>query len=141
MRLNPDESFHLELFRNFSHARCKGADIAEVLEAAGQLKGTDMESFYQAFIVLAERVDRQAQAIDGKRHPVSAHDAFFQASTHSRAADFYLHGKPDDLRISTLWESKQMYMIRQLLYCLFQGECCSRRQRWLISNSNHLYPC
>ncbi|KAJ4244180.1 hypothetical protein NW762_014561 [Fusarium torreyae] len=106
MRLNPDESFHFELLRNLSHARYKGADVAEVLEAAGQLKGTDMESFYQAFIVLAERVDRQAQAVDAKRHPVSARDAFFRASTYYRAADFYLHGNPDDPRISALWKKQ-----------------------------------
>ncbi|KAH8659960.1 Alpha/Beta hydrolase protein [Xylariales sp. PMI_506] len=100
MRMN---HFHYELLRNLSHARYSGADVGEVLEAASALRDYDIESFYEAFNELAERVYGQAEGINSGKYPVSARDAFFRASTYFRAADFYLHGDAADPRLVDLW--------------------------------------
>ena len=106
-RLSQDDSFHYEILRTLSHARYNGADVGEVLEAASAITAGNMESFYEAFNALAIRANSQAEAINSIKHPVSARDAFFRAATYFRAADFYLHGNPDDERINDLW-SKQL---------------------------------
>ncbi|KAH8879485.1 2,6-dihydropseudooxynicotine hydrolase [Thozetella sp. PMI_491] len=106
LQLNKDSSFNYELLRNLGHSRYHGADVSEVLTAAASLRDGDVESFYDAFNNLAVRVNSQAEAIDAVKYPVSARDAFFRASTYFRAADFYLHGNPDDPRLNDLWDKQ-----------------------------------
>lgn len=106
LHLSQDESFHYELLRTLSHARYSGADVGEVLEAAGAISPGDIESFYAAFNALAVRVNKQAEAIDAAKYPISARDAFFRASTYFRAADFYLHGNAENERIIDLWNKQ-----------------------------------
>ncbi|KAJ1560407.1 hypothetical protein HK405_007206 [Cladochytrium tenue] len=103
LHLNPDESFHYEILRVLAHARYGGSDVAEVLSAASLIRPGDFESFYDAFARLARRTLERARSIDANAYPVSARDAFFQASNYFRAADFFLHGNPDDPRINELW--------------------------------------
>lgn len=105
-RFSPDESFHYEILRNLSHARYYGADINEVLAVASRIETGNFESFSQEFNRLADRVYSQANQIDSSRFPVSARDTYFRASTYFRAADFYLHGNPEDPRIMELWEKQ-----------------------------------
>ncbi|KAH8809274.1 Alpha/Beta hydrolase protein [Xylogone sp. PMI_703] len=104
--LSPDESFHFELLRTLSHARYYGADVNEVLQAAGKIEPGNFESYYTAFNDLANRVNSQADQIDSAGYPVSARDAYFRASNYYRAADFYLHANSEDSRIMTLWEKQ-----------------------------------
>ncbi|KAI1610107.1 Alpha/Beta hydrolase protein [Exophiala viscosa] len=103
LQLSPDHSFHYEILRTLAHARYYGADVGEVLQAAQGIEPGDFESFSKAFDALATRVYNQAEKIDQSRYPVSARDAYFRASNYFRAADFYLHGKPEDPRIDELW--------------------------------------
>lgn len=105
-QLSSDESFHFELLRTISHARYFGADVGEVLHAASRITPGDFESFYTVFNNLASQVNSQADNIDRTKYPVSARDAYFRASTYYRAADFYLHGNPEDARINDLWEKQ-----------------------------------
>lgn len=101
--LSTDESFHYELLRALALARYSGADINEILIAASKIVPGDFESFYQEFNNLALRTLSRANSIDTKKHPVSARDAYFAASTYFRSADFYLHGDKQDPRINELW--------------------------------------
>lgn len=105
--LTSDHFFDFEVLRILSMARYGGADVGEVLKVGTLLKPGDFESYHDAFNNLALRVNKQADAINVKKSPVSARDAYFRASTYFRAAEFFLHGKQDDPRIRTLWD-KQM---------------------------------
>ncbi|KAI1376630.1 alpha/beta-hydrolase [Hypoxylon crocopeplum] len=100
-KLSPDESFHFELVRLLAHTAYNGADVAEILIAAGEIVPGDFESWYAAFNRRAERVLSHVKDL---KDPVSIRDAMFRASTYSRAADFFLHGNWDDPRIVSLWK-------------------------------------
>ncbi|RFU35780.1 hypothetical protein B7463_g569, partial [Scytalidium lignicola] len=106
IHLSTNESFHFELLRTISHARYFGADINEVLQAAGQIEAGNFESYYTEFNNLANRVNSQADQIDRTKYPVSAKDAYFRASNYYRAADFFLHGNAEDPRINDLWKKQ-----------------------------------
>lgn len=122
LQLSQDESFHYELLRTLSHARYNGADVGEVLEAAGAISVGNIESFYEAFNALAVRVNKQAEAIDATKYPVSARDGFFRASTYFRAADFYLHGNADDIRITDLWNRQRAAFDKAIALLTIPGE-------------------
>jgi dienelactone hydrolase len=100
--LTADTHFEFEILRNLGLARYGGSDVSEVLKAAASLKTGDFESFHDAFEKLAVRIQKQADAINADKHKISARDAYFRASNYFRTADFFLHGKPNDLRIRSL---------------------------------------
>jgi dienelactone hydrolase len=101
--LSADPTFHYELLRVLGTARDRGADVGEVLRAALRVIPGDFDSWHDEFAALAHAVrdDAMAAAARGKR--VSARGAYFRAATYFRAADFFLHGNPNDARITTLW--------------------------------------
>lgn len=105
-QLSTDESFHFEILRTLSLSVADGADLGEVLVAAQQIKASDFESFYSAFASLAERVDKQGEAIDKDKYPISFRDTRLKASSYFRAADFFLHGNWEDPRINDLWKKQ-----------------------------------
>ncbi|USP73234.1 20-hydroxy-prefusarin hydrolase FUS2 [Curvularia clavata] len=101
-----DHHFNFEVLRVLSAARYGGADVSEVLKAAALLKPGDFESYYDVFNKLALHINKQADAINADKHPVSARDAYFRAATYFRSAEFFLHGHPDDSRIRSLWDQQ-----------------------------------
>lgn len=105
-QLSQDSDFHFEILRVLSMAPYEGSDIGEVLVATNQIQPADFESFYNAFNSLAESVQNVSTSIDATRHPISARNAFFKASTYFRSADFFLHGNWSDPRINTLWDQQ-----------------------------------
>ncbi|KAI0133212.1 alpha/beta-hydrolase [Hypoxylon sp. NC0597] len=100
-KLSSDESFNFELLRLLSHTAYNGADVSECLIAAEEIAPGDFESWYTAWNKRAERV---LSHIKDLKDPISIRDAMFRAATYSRAADFFLHGNPDDPRINSLWK-------------------------------------
>lgn len=106
IKLSSDQSFHFELIRTIGHTRYYGADINEVLQAAGEIEAGSFDSFYNVFYALATRVRAQADAINAAKNPVSAREAYFRAATYFRTACLYLNGKPDDPRINSVWEEQ-----------------------------------
>jgi hypothetical protein len=80
----------------------EGSDIGEVLVAAQEIIPKDMESYANAFNMLADRVQVQANAIDAVKFPFSARKAYFRAASYYRSADFFLHGNWSDRRIDAL---------------------------------------
>lgn len=86
-------------------ARYGGADAAEVLGVLGKLETGDFESWYRAWVALAERVEKSAEG--ASTQPVSRRDALFRAATYYRSADFFLHGNADDPRIDSLWKKQR----------------------------------
>ncbi|KAL2213558.1 2,6-dihydropseudooxynicotine hydrolase [Sarocladium strictum] len=106
-QLSKDPEFHYEILRNMALTSAEGADIGEMLVAVQKIKPGDFESYYETFNELATHVHKQAKSIDATKHPLSARNMFFKASTYYRSADFFLHGNWSDPRINTLW-AKQL---------------------------------
>ena len=102
LQLSSNSTFHYELLRVLGSARYSGADIAEILKVAQDIVPGDFESWATEFQSLAEWT---LSTIDGKKtyDKVTLRDIYFRASSYFRAADFFLHGNPDDPRISTFW--------------------------------------
>lgn len=104
-RLHPDQTFHFEILRPLGAARYGGADAAEVLAVVDKLETGNFESWYRAWVALAERVEKSVAATSTR--PVSVRDAMFRAATYYRSADFFLHENPDDPRIDSLWQKQR----------------------------------
>lgn len=104
VRLSSDQSFHYEMLRVLAGATYQASDVSEVLNAADCVIPGDIESFSSAFLNLASRTHSIAEGINHKKYPVSARNARFREATYYRAADFYLHGKWNDARVTELWE-------------------------------------
>jgi hypothetical protein len=102
-RLHEDPTFHFELLRALGVTRYGGADVAEVLAIAGRLKAGDWEAWHDQFHALAVRVEKSVV----KATPVARRDGLFRAATYYRAADFFLHGMPEDVRIDALWKKQR----------------------------------
>lgn len=119
INLSSDPSFHFELLRTLSLARYQDSDIGEVLYAAASIAPGDFESFSSAFASLAEHI---LLKIEELTNPVSLHDALFRAATYFRAADFYLHGNPDDPRIIEFWDKQTQCFDRAMGLLPIPGE-------------------
>ncbi|KAI0381903.1 alpha/beta-hydrolase [Hypomontagnella monticulosa] len=102
-KLSADPSFHFELLRMIGHTAYNGADISECLVAAAEIVPGDFESWYAAWNRRAERILSQVGSL---KNPISIRDSYFRAATYSRAADFFLHGNPDDPRVASLWKQQ-----------------------------------
>ncbi|KAH8698478.1 2,6-dihydropseudooxynicotine hydrolase [Talaromyces proteolyticus] len=106
----PDGTFDFEFNRILAHARYRGSDFREVLSLVPKIKPGDFDSWHTAFVELAQRAEASAGAEPQGSHEysrrVSYADRLFAASTYYRAADFFLHGNPDDPRINTLWDKQ-----------------------------------
>jgi hypothetical protein len=98
LTLNADPTFKYEILRILGTSHALGADIGEVLNLAPNIHPGDFESWYEQFYALANRV-RSSVDPNSNRHPVTARNAMFHAASYYRAADFFLHGKPEDTRI------------------------------------------
>ena len=102
-----DTSLDFELRRILGAATTGGADVNEVLYTAAAIEPGDSDSWYEAWFGLGERIyGIGAQCLENG-HPVSAREAFLRASMYYRAADFYLHGNPDDPRILEAWQKSR----------------------------------
>jgi hypothetical protein len=99
MQLSPDISHHFELLRILGHSYYGGADVQECLQVAAALKPGDDEGWYREWNQLASRVEVAGDASLARGHRRSAAKAYLRASIYHFAADFYLHGNPDDPRI------------------------------------------
>lgn len=99
-----DRHMHFEFARILQFSWYGGADLFEVLNLAPKIKPNSYEDWYNNFSALAERVSKQAKAIDAAKFPVSARDALFKESNYWRAADFFLHGDKSDKRIVEIWD-------------------------------------
>lgn len=111
IQLSTDASFHFELLRALNVASYGGADILEVFHTADEMVAGNFESFYAAFNKRAERIVKQVEQM---KNPVSIKDALFRAANYYRFADFYIHGKWDDPRITELWDKQMRYFDRAI---------------------------
>lgn len=79
------------------------SDTGECLTTACRIEEGDMEDWYSEWYETAERVRGYAEESLAGGHTVSAHEAYLRAMNYYRAAEFFLHGDPDDPRILETW--------------------------------------
>ena len=99
--LSTHPTFQYELLRILGVSRDRGSDVGEVLSIAEKIIPGDFESWYEHFNSLACHV---RSSVESDRHRVSARNAMFRAASYYRAADFFLHGVPEDPRIDAIWK-------------------------------------
>jgi len=95
-----DTSFWFETLRVLGATTYGGADIGEVITTAQAITAGDYDSWHDEWLATADRVAAEAEKQSAAGHLVSARDGLLRASNYYRSADFYLHGNPDDPRIS-----------------------------------------
>jgi dienelactone hydrolase len=99
-----DKQFWFETLRVLGAADYGGAQIGEVLAAAGSIVPGDYDSWYDAWVQLADRVANGADLALRGGHRVSARDGFLRASNYYRSSEFFLHGDPSDARLRRAYE-------------------------------------
>ena len=77
-----------------------GADVAEVLSTARGIKGTDLDSWYDAWTALGDRVAELGSASEQAGDVESAKLAYWRASNYYRTAGSMLMGLPVDPRLA-----------------------------------------
>ncbi|MET7987710.1 alpha/beta hydrolase [Streptomyces sp. NPDC005281] len=95
-----DPAFWFETLRNLGLAAYGGSDVGEVVATASRITSGDYDGWHDAWLSTARRLETEARAA----HPVSARDGLLRASSYYRAAEFFLHGNPDDPRIDHAYE-------------------------------------
>jgi Zinc-binding dehydrogenase len=100
--LSSEPSFNFNLLRWLGTAAYHGADIAEVLDVAERITPGDFESWHSQFLALAEHVEHEGWE-HVRSSPITVRDRAFRAAAYYRAADFYLHGNPNNPRIKNTW--------------------------------------
>jgi dienelactone hydrolase len=100
--LSDDRTFDFNLMRWHGLAPYRGSDVAELHDVAGRITPGDFESWHREFIGLAQQVEWEGwQRL--RSSPATLRDRSFRAASYYRAADFFLHGTPDDPRITSTW--------------------------------------
>ncbi len=96
--------FWFEIKRAFGSSSYGGSEFGEVHATALRIVSGDFDSWYNEWIVTAERVEREAKQQLAGGHRVSARDSFLRATTYFRTSEFFLHGNPDDPRIHNAYQ-------------------------------------
>jgi dienelactone hydrolase len=111
--LSDDRTFAFNLLRWHGIAPYRGSDVAELHDVADRITPGDFESWHREFIRLAEQVE--GEGWEGLRSsPATLRDRSFRAASYYRAADFFLHGTPDDPRITSTWTSATEHFDRAI---------------------------
>ncbi|RFU80553.1 alpha beta hydrolase [Trichoderma arundinaceum] len=87
------EFFHFETVRILGMAPHGGADVAEVLEAVGQIKDGDPSSWEKAWIIQAQRAEALAEEACHSGDQIAARRAYLRASNYTRAAAYMRPGE------------------------------------------------
>lgn len=97
-----DPQFSFQTLRMLGSAGVGQAEVGEVLRTVERIAEGDFESWHREWLLTANRVEAIGNACAAAGHTVSAREAWMRASSYYRAAEFYLHGNPDDPRILEL---------------------------------------
>jgi pimeloyl-ACP methyl ester carboxylesterase len=94
-----DELLDAQLLRTVGTAPYGGADIGECLATASRIEGTNLSSWYDAWLSTAERVQALAETELAAGRRETAREAYFRASNYFRTAGVMLMGAPLDERL------------------------------------------
>jgi hypothetical protein len=82
--------FNFEVIRILGTTRTGGADVAEVLEAVGQIKDNDPVTWHHAWAAQAEKAEEVANEALRHGHLGAARMAFLRASNYTRASAYMM---------------------------------------------------
>jgi pimeloyl-ACP methyl ester carboxylesterase len=99
-KLMKDELFEAQLLRAIGYAPYGGADAGECLATAGQIAGTSLDSWHDAWTATAGRLYGQAEASAAVAQAASARSGFFRAANYFRTAGLFAMGVPADPRLA-----------------------------------------
>jgi pimeloyl-ACP methyl ester carboxylesterase len=99
-KLMKDELFEAQLLRAIGYAPYGGADAGECLAVAGQITGTDLNSWHDAWAAMAARLTREAEKSAADGQVTSARSGFFRAANYFRTAGLFAMGTPVDPRLT-----------------------------------------
>ena len=94
-----DQLFRAQWLRTAGHANAGGADLGECLAVAGAIREPGADSWRDAWLGIADRIARQAEASLAAGHNVSAHGGFLRASNYYRSAYVFLFAPGPDPRL------------------------------------------
>ncbi|MFG2847086.1 alpha/beta hydrolase family protein [Kitasatospora sp. NPDC048296] len=100
LMFHDDPAFWFETLRNLGLAAYGGSDVGEVIATAARVSSGDYDGWHDAWLSTAERLETEARAA----HRISARDGLLRAASYYRAAEFFLHGNPDDPRIDHAYQ-------------------------------------
>ncbi|MFD8125905.1 alpha/beta hydrolase family protein [Streptomyces mirabilis] len=100
LMFHDDPPFWFETLRNLGLAAYGDSDVGEVIATAARVTPGDYDGWHDAWLSTAERLEAEARG----SHPVSARDGLLRASSYYRAAEFFLHGHPEDPRVDHAYE-------------------------------------
>lgn len=100
-----DDQFASQTLRLLGVATFGMADIGEVLTTAEKVTEGDYDSWCKEWTGTAKRLHAVADDYYKNRHPVSAKKTYLRAYNYYRTAEFFLHGNPNDPRITQLYEA------------------------------------
>lgn len=84
------EFFNFEVIRILGTTRTGGADVAEVLDAVGQIKENDPVTWHKAWSMQAEKVEQLADEALSNGHRNSARMAYLRAANYQRASAYMM---------------------------------------------------
>jgi hypothetical protein len=102
-----DELLDAQLWRVAGSAVYGGADLGECLAAAARIDERRLESWYDAWLELADTVAALAESAEGAGQSETARLAYLRASSYYRTAGVMLMGAPLDERLvaSNAWQT------------------------------------
>ncbi len=98
-----DPYFDAQWLRTAGHSGAGGAELGECLAVAGAIRGSDIESWYAAWLAMGERLLARAAESRAAGHHVSARGAYLRASNYLRTAYTFLMGPTADPRIASAY--------------------------------------
>ena len=102
-----DTQYSFQTLRTLGYAVSGGADIGEVLKTAYLIKEGDDESWYREWLKTAEHCEKAGNEFLARGKASSARQEFFKASNYYRTSEFFLHARPDDPRIVSVWKKSR----------------------------------
>lgn len=100
-----DNDFAFQFLRIVGGTSFGFADVGEAIAAAEQIKDGDFADWCRNWTKVAKRLHLFADTSYSNGHRISASEAYMRASNYYRAAEFYLHGNPDDPQIEQLYDA------------------------------------
>lgn len=100
-----DDQFAFQILRLLGTTTCGMSDVGEVLATAERITEGDSDSWCKEWAGTAKRLHAEADGYLENGHLVSARKTYLRACNYYRAAEFYLHGNPNDPRITEMSET------------------------------------
>jgi dienelactone hydrolase len=90
MQWPDDEEFSAQFVRILAASQDGASTIGECFQAAGRIRTADRNSWYEAWLIPAERNVLRAEAAESANHLLTAQANWIRAANYLRAAEFFL---------------------------------------------------